>query len=143
VTGSNLVFSLDPFVCLSNLGFLSPNSRCFSFDSRGDGYARGEGVGVLIIKRIKDAIRDGDTIRAVIRSTGSNQDGRTPGVTQPNKDSQEKLIRDTYLKAGLVMHQTMFFESHGTGTAIGDPTEAAAIGAAFGRQHTPYHPLLM
>ncbi|KAF4629252.1 hypothetical protein G7Y89_g8896 [Cudoniella acicularis] len=143
VAGSNLVFGLDYFACLSNMGFLSTSSRCFSFDNRANGYARGEGVGVLIIKRIRDAIRDGDPIRAVIRSTGSNQDGHTPGVTQPSKDSQEQLIRDTYSKAGLSMHNTMFFESHGTGTLIGDPTEASAIGAAFGRQHTEDQPLII
>ncbi|KAF4631033.1 hypothetical protein G7Y89_g7101 [Cudoniella acicularis] len=143
VAGSSLLFSLDPFVYLSNMGFLSPNSRCFSFDSRADGYARGEGIGVVIIKRIKDAIRDGDTIRAVIRATGSNQDGRTPGVTQPSKDSQAKLIKETYSKSGLTMHETMFFESHGTGTALGDPIEAAAIGTAFGRQNTPHQALII
>lgn len=101
------------------MGFLSPSSRCFSFDGRANGYARGEGFGVLVIKRVSDAIRDNDTIRAVIRSTGSNQDGRTPGVTQPSKDSQEQLIRDTYAKAMLNMRDTAFFEAHGTGTAVG------------------------
>ncbi|TAQ90890.1 hypothetical protein B7494_g783 [Chlorociboria aeruginascens] len=141
VGGCNLVYGIDASMHLSSMSFLSPSSRCFSFDSRGDGYARGEGFGVLIIKRLSDAIRDNDTIRAVIRSTGSNQDGRTPGVTQPSKDLQEQLIKDTYSKAGLDMNATTFFESHGTGTAIGDPTEAGAIGAAFQRQNTEQHPL--
>lgn len=125
------------------MGFLSPSSRCFSFDSRANGYARGEGFGVLIIKRVSDAIRDKDTIRAIIRSTGSNQDGRTPGVTQPSKDSQARLIKDTYAKAALNMRDTAFFEAHGTGTAVGDPIEAGAIGAAFRRQDTQDTPLIM
>lgn len=100
---------------LSNMGFLSPDSRCYSFDSRANGYARGEGLGVVIVKRLSDAIRDDDTIRAVIRSTASNSDGHTPGITQPSKDAQERLVRETYAKAGLDLGTTRFFESHGTG----------------------------
>ena len=126
---------------LSNMNMLSPSSRCFSFDHRANGYARGEGFGVLVLKRLSDAIRDGDVIRAVIRSTGSNQDGYTPGITQPNGDSQETLIRETYEKAGLDMDSTRFFEAHGTGTAIGDPTEANALGAAFRKTRTSEDPL--
>jgi acyl transferase domain-containing protein len=125
------------------MGFLSASSRSFSFDSRANGYARGEGFGVLVIKRVSDAIRDNDTIRGIIRSTGSNQDGRTPGVTQPNKDLQEHLIRSTYQKAGLDPDETLFFEAHGTGTAIGDPIEAGAVGNAFQRQHTKCASLFM
>ena len=83
------------------------------------------------MKRLSDAVRDGDTIRSIIRSTGTNQDGHTPGITQPNKLSQVALIRDTYAKAGLDMSRTRYFEAHGTGTSIGDPIEANAIGAAF------------
>jgi len=74
---------------LSNMGFLSPDSRCYSFDSRANGYARGEGVGVVVMKRLSDAIRDNDVIRAVVRSTGSNSDGHTPGITtQPRRAGQ-------------------------------------------------------
>ncbi len=86
---------------LTNMNMLSPSSKTFSFDHRANGYARGEGFGVLILKRLKDALRDGNTIRAVIRSTGSNQDGHTPGMTTPSSTAQETLIRDTYRKAGL------------------------------------------
>lgn len=98
---------------LSNMNFLSPDSRSFSFDHRANGYARGEGFGVVVIKTLTSALENGDTIRAVIRSTGSNQDGSTPGVTQPSTDAQELLIRETYQKAGLSMKPTRFFESHG------------------------------
>lgn len=129
--GCNLIYSVDMTMALSKLGFLSHNSRCYSFDHRADGYARGEGFGVLILKRVEDAIRDGDTIRAVIRSTSSNQDGHTPGITMPSKDAQARLIRNTYQKAGLDMQMTGYFEAHGTGTPVGDPIEASAIGSAF------------
>ena len=102
------------------MNFLSHDSRCFSFDERANGYGRGEGTAVLVLKRVTDAIKDGDTIRAVIRSTGSNQDGRTPGITQPNKNAQELLIRETYEKAGLDMHTTQYVEAHGTGTPVSE-----------------------
>ena len=72
----------------------------YSFDHRANGYARGEGFGIVIVKRLSDALRDGDTIRAVIRATGVNQDGRTPGITQPSSKAQEALIRETYNRAG-------------------------------------------
>lgn len=96
-----------------NMSFLSPQGRCHSFDARADGYSRGEGFGVVLVKRMGDALRDGDPIRAVVRSTGSNQDGRTPGVTQPSREMQAELIRDTYKKAGLSFRDTRFFEAHG------------------------------
>ncbi len=95
------------------MNFLSQEGRCFSFDERANGYARGEGFGVVVIKLLTDAVRDGDTIRAVIRSTGSNQDGRTPGITQPNRGAQEALIRKTYEKAGIDPRATRYFEAHG------------------------------
>lgn len=100
---------------LSNMGMLSPDSKCFSFDHRANGYGRGEGIVALILKRLPDALRDNNTIRGIIRSTGVNYDGRTPGVTQPNGASQLSLIRDTYKKAGLSMLPTRYFEAHGTG----------------------------
>lgn len=100
---------------MDNLGLLSKDSRCHSFDERGNGYARGEGVGVLVIKPLADALRDGDTIRSVIRASASNQDGRTPGITQPSSEMQAQLIRDTYRDAGLNMAATRYFEAHGTG----------------------------
>lgn len=103
------------------MGFLSPDSRCYSFDDRANGYARGEGCGVVVLKRVSDAIQDGDTIRAIIRSTGSNQNGHTPGITQPSKDAQASLIQETYKKAGLNFATTRFFEAHGILTlAVGN-----------------------
>ena len=100
------------------MNFISHDSRCFSFDHRANGYGRGEGFGVIVLKRLTDAIEDGDTIRAVVRATGSNQDGRTPGITQPSADSQARLIRETHERAGLDMGLTRYVEAHGTGTAV-------------------------
>lgn len=97
---------------------LSPDSKCYSFDERANGYGRGEGIASIIIKRLPDAIRDNDTIRAVIRSTGTNHDGKTPGMSQPSRSSQALLIKDTYLKAGLSMLPTRYFEAHGTGYVL-------------------------
>ena len=95
------------------------------------------------IKLLSDAVRDGDTIRAVVRSTGSNQDGRTPGITQPSKDSQERLIRETYAKAGLNLNRTTFFEVLGTGTQLGDVNEGNAIGSVFQRHRNKDQPLVV
>ncbi|KAE9365744.1 BcPKS1, polyketide synthase [Stipitochalara longipes BDJ] len=127
VAGSSMCYGVEGSLMLSSLGLLSPDSRCYSFDHRANGYARGEGVGIVILKKLSDAIRSNDTIRAVVRATGSNSDGHTPGLTQPSKDAQERLIRDTYKKAGLEFGETKFFEAHGTGTPVGDPIEAKAI----------------
>ncbi|KAI4277764.1 MAG: hypothetical protein LQ337_001522 [Flavoplaca oasis] len=125
------------------MNFLSHDSRCFSFDHRANGYGRGEGFGVVVIKRLSDAIQDGDTIRAVVRSTGSNQDGRTPGITQPSMEAQLSLVRRTYAKAGLDMGPTRYVEAHGTGTRIGDPVEAEAIGKAFRKYRSQLDPLFI
>jgi len=130
VTGCNLIHSLDLTIGLSNMGFLSPDGMCHSFDKRANGYARGEGFGALIIKPIQEALRDGDTIRAVIRATASNQNGRT-NLAHPSREAQTRLIRETYRRARLDMSVTQYVETHGTGTATGDPIEAAAVGEAF------------
>ena len=125
------------------MNMLSPDGQCYSFDHRAAGYGRGEGIGVLVLKRLSDALRSHDTIRAVIRNTGSNQDGRTPSITQPNGASQEALIKETYSAAGLSMFPTRFFEAHGTGTPVGDPTEATALGSAFSKTRTLQDPLIV
>jgi acyl transferase domain-containing protein len=95
------------------MSFLSPDSRCYSFDHRANGYARGEGSVVLLLKRLGDAIRDKDMIRAVIRATGCNQDGHTPVLTQPSQSSQEQLIKRVYESCGLGMESTRYVEAHG------------------------------
>ncbi|KAM7195035.1 ketoacyl-synt domain containing protein [Rhypophila sp. PSN 637] len=142
VGGSNVLLSDQHYLLMANLSMLSPSGRCHSFDHRADGYARGEGFGVVVLKRLSDALAHGDVIRAVIRATGTNQDGRTPSLTMPSQHAQEKLIRDTYNKAKLSLHETAFVEAHGTGTAVGDPIEARAIGSVFGEvQRAAGHPL--
>ncbi|KAL4911017.1 hypothetical protein BDW74DRAFT_172471 [Aspergillus multicolor] len=141
MAGANLFLSPDTATFLNNQGFLSPDGRCFSFDERANGYGRGEGFGALILKRFDDALRDNDPIRAIIRATGTNQDGRTPGIVQPSPDAQSRLIRETYLKAGVDMRWTRYVEAHGTGTAVGDPIEAAAIADAFCDHISPEDPL--
>lgn len=125
---------------MSHHGLLGAQGRSFSFDSRAEGYARGEGVGTVVLKPLRAAVRDGDTIRAVIRETGVNQDGRTSGITVPSGDAQERLIREVYWRAGLDMRQTRFVEAHGTGTSTGDPIEAGALARAFKcRRDTPLY----
>lgn len=128
---------------LNKIGFLSPDGKCFSFDHRANGYGRGEGIGVVILKRLSDAVRDGDVIRAVVRSTGSNCDGRTAPITQPSREAQAMLIRETYAKAGLDMSHTRFVEAHGTGTAVGDPIECRALGDCFRKYRSTEEPLYM
>ncbi|KAI1772031.1 putative polyketide synthase [Hypoxylon cercidicola] len=142
VAGCNVLLSPDYFIGLSALGFLSPDGMCHSFDGRANGYGRGEGFGVLIVKSVQDAIRDGDTIRAIIRATGTNQNGRTT-LAQPSKELQMQLIKDVYHKAQLNPLHTRFFEAHGTGTAIGDPLEAMAIGDSFRAGRDIQDPLII
>ncbi|KAL9102129.1 MAG: hypothetical protein Q9163_002690 [Psora crenata] len=112
-------------------GFLSPDGRTYMFDQRANGYARGEGIGTLILKPLADAIESNDPIHAVVRNTGMNQDGRTPGITLPSMEAQQTLIEDTYRQAGLDVFETDFFEAHGTGTQAGDKTEAQALSTAL------------
>ncbi|KAK5996306.1 Highly reducing polyketide synthase azaB [Cladobotryum mycophilum] len=141
VGGANLVFHPNFMKLMTDFNFLSKDSRCWSFDERANGYARGEGIAMIVIKRLGDALRDSDTIRAVIRNTGSNQDGRTPGITQPSLQSQIDLIERTYQQAKIDMEPTRFFEAHGTGTPVGDPVEANAIGSAFSKYRSFDNPL--
>ncbi|PYI31454.1 hypothetical protein BP00DRAFT_474969 [Aspergillus indologenus CBS 114.80] len=144
VGGCNLVFHPDFMLIMSNMGFLSTDSRCQSFDHKANGYARGDGIGVVVIKKLSQALADGDTIRAVIRATGLNQDGRTAGgITQPSGEAQRALIQETFAKALLDMQPVRFFEAHGTGTAIGDPTESNAIGRSFLKYRSADDPLFI
>jgi acyl transferase domain-containing protein len=140
VGGCNLTYNPESSMSLSDLGFLSADGICYSFDERANGYSRGEGFGIVILKSLSAAIRDGNTIRAVVRATGSNQDGRTPSIVQPSMMAQETLIRETYQNARLDLGKTAYVEAHGTGTAIGDPIEASALGNAFkdSRQTIPH-----
>lgn len=136
ISGVTMISFPSDIVSMGHHGFLSQQGRCYSFDHRADGYARGEGVGSLIVKRLSDAVRDRNTIRAVIRGTGVNQDGRTPGISLPSATAQESLIRKVYSAAGLQLADTAMVEAHGTGTAAGDPIEASALARTFGASRT-------
>jgi acyl transferase domain-containing protein len=113
VIGSNALLSPESSLFMANMNVLSPDSKCFSFDARANGYARGEGVIAFVLRPLRDALQNGDVIRAVVRATASNQDGRTPVLTQPSADAQELLIRRVYEKAGLSMERTRYVEAHG------------------------------
>lgn len=131
----------EPFIFESKLNMLSPTGRSRMWDADADGYARGEGVAVIILKKLSDAIADGDHIECLIRETGANQDGFSNGLTVPSSIAQASLIRRTYAKAGLDPinnkdDRPHFFEAHGTGTKAGDPKEAAAIHECFGQFKT-------
>ncbi|KAI4101563.1 MAG: hypothetical protein L6R37_004889 [Teloschistes peruensis] len=143
VGGTNFILMPDIMNSMTQLHFLSPDGKSKSFDEKGNGYGRGEGASFIIIKPLDAALRDNDVIRAVIRNTGSNQDGNTPGITLPSTTAQEALIRQTYAGAGLPLNETSFFEAHGTGTPAGDPLEARALGATFGKVRPPGDPLLV
>lgn len=133
--GSNLILGPVPFISASKLNMFSPNGRSRMWDIAADGYARGEGVASVVLKTLSQAIADGDPIECIIRESGINQDGKTPGITMPNHLAQENLIREVYKRAGLDVNKPEdrpnFFEAHGTGTPAGDPQEAEAISSAF------------
>lgn len=135
--GVGMILSPESTMHLNNLGFLNPEGHSKSFDDQACGYGRGEGCGVLVLKRLDEAIRDGDSIRAVIRASGVNSDGWTQGVTMPSGDAQAALIRRVYESNGLDYGSTQYVEAHGTGTKAGDPVETGAIyrtiGTGYGR----------
>ncbi|KOS21700.1 Lovastatin nonaketide synthase [Escovopsis weberi] len=115
-------------------GILSPSASCKTFDAAADGFARAEGIAAIYVKRLDDAIRDGNPVRAVVRGTASNSDGRSMGIMSPSSEAHEALMRQVYAMAGLDPRQTAFVECHGTGTAAGDPIETRAVGNVFGER---------
>ncbi|RYP39906.1 hypothetical protein DL767_002025 [Monosporascus sp. MG133] len=136
VGATNAILNPDMMVGMTNLHFLSPDSICYAFDSRANGYARGEGMAALVLKPLDDAIRDGDTVRAVIRGTAVNSNGKNTGITLPSREAQARLIRSAYEQAGCDPAVTAYCEAHGTGTPAGDPIECGAIGDTLGT-HRP------
>ncbi|KAI0436038.1 beta-ketoacyl synthase domain-containing protein [Xylaria telfairii] len=135
--GTNLLLGPENYVTESKLKMLSPDSRSRMWDADANGYARGDGVAVVVLKTLSKALEDGDNIESIIRQTGINQDGGTGGslITMPSAIAQQALIQDTYAKAGLdprdEKDRCQYFEAHGTGTPAGDPIEAEAIKMAF------------
>ncbi|KAK7744551.1 Type I Iterative PKS [Cytospora paraplurivora] len=145
VGGVNMIVTVDQHMNTAKLGIMSPTSFCHTFDASADGYGRAEGAGALYLKRLGDAVRDGDTIRAVIRSSAVNSNGKVPGygITFPNVDGQEQVIRHAYRKAGLDPDNTAVFEVHGTGTPVGDPIEVRAVSRAMNDTRSQEKPLLL
>ncbi|KAI5459610.1 polyketide synthase [Mariannaea sp. PMI_226] len=131
ISGVNVFTYPTDWFSMDHHGFLSGDAKSYSFDHRASGYSRGEGVATVVMKRLSDALRDGDTIRAVVRANLLNQDGRTAGITLPSAVAQEQMIRDVYTKGKLDPNETAYIESHGTGTAAGDPIEARGIANSF------------
>ena len=119
-------------LAMTEQGMLSPTGSCKAFDATADGFARGEAVNVILIKRLDNAIQANDPIRAVIRSTAVNCDGKTPGMACPSAESHEIMIRRAYEVAGISdVSKTAYIECHGTGTQIGDPLETTAVANVF------------
>ena len=141
--GANVLLTPATMITFSSAHMLAPDGRCKTFDAAADGYVRGEGCGVIVIKRLEDAIRDGDRIRAVIRGSAINQDGASGGLTVPNGVAQQRVIADALKRADLEPSDVGYLEAHGTGTSLGDPIEAQAAGAVFGAGREPSRPLLM
>lgn len=137
---ANLVLSADYGAIFSEAGMLSPTGRCRTFDDAADGYVRGEGCGVVVLKRLADALRDGDAVLAVIRGSAVNQDGHSNGLTAPNGLAQEQVIRAALKRAGFAPSTIGFVETHGTGTRLGDPIEVGALESVFRLGNEPTEP---
>jgi iturin family lipopeptide synthetase A len=141
--GVNLILAPGATVMLSKAGMMAPDGRCKTFDAAADGYVRGEGCGIVVLKRLSRALADGNRIHALIAGSAINQDGRSTGLTAPNGAAQESLLRKALGEAGVKPEEVGYVEAHGTGTRLGDPIEVNALGAVLGPARTPAHPLLI
>ena len=129
--GVNLMLAPENFLAFARFGMLAPDGRCKTFDAAADGFGRGEGCGVVVLKRLADALAAGDPVLAVIRGSAMNQDGASSGLTAPNGPAQEAVIRAALAQGGIEPHLVSYIETHGTGTALGDPIEVQALGRVF------------
>ncbi len=139
--GVQLILAPQVTTALSKLKALSPDGKCKTFDAAADGYGRGEGCGIVVLKRLSDALKDGDNIQAVIRGSAVNHDGPSSGLTVPNKLAQEKLIQQALKAAKLEPDRVSYVEAHGTGTSLGDPMEVRALSSVFGLGRDRQNPL--
>lgn len=137
--GVNLILTPETTIAFSRSRMLSPDGRCRPFDAAANGYVRGEGGGIVVLKRLTDAVADGDRILGTIRSTSLNQDGRTSGLTAPNGQAQQQVIRRALSAAGVSPERISYIEAHGTGTPLGDPIEVDALAQMF-RRRSPSDP---
>ena len=133
--GVNLMLSPENTIACSRFGMLSPDGQCKTFDAGADGYVRSEGCGVVVLKRLSDALADGDRVLAVVRGSAVNQDGASSGQTVPNGPAQQALIRQALAASQLSPADIDYIEAHGTGTALGDPIELDALSAVFGERN--------
>ncbi len=142
VGGVNLILAEDSMRAAdARFSGLSPDGRCYTFDARANGFVRGEGGGVVLLKPLDAAVADGDPVYCVIRGSAVNNDGDTDGLTRPSALAQEDVLRQAYARAGVAPAGVQYVELHGTGTPVGDPVEAAALGAALGRERPGSSPL--
>lgn len=141
--GVNLMLSPIATIAMSKVKALAADGRCKTFDAAADGYGRGEGCGMIVLKRLSDAVADGDRILALIPGTAINHDGRSSGLTVPNSLSQQKVIRAALKNAKIEPTEISYVEVHGTGTALGDPIEIQTLKAVFGKEHTEAQPLMI
>ena len=140
--GVNLILMPEAFIGLSEGGALAPDGRCKTFDARADGFVRGEGCGMVVLKRLSDARAAGDTILALIRGSAVNQDGRSSGFTVPSGLAQQAVIRQALASAGVKPAEVSYVEAHGTGTSLGDPIEVEALGTVLREGRSVEQPLL-
>ena len=131
--GVNVLIKPEIVMTLCQASMLSPDGYCKSFDARANGYARSEGAGVVVMKRLTDALADGDPIYAVIRGSAVNQDGRSEGITVPSGDAQKAVVQEALRTAGVAPHTVSYVEAHGTGTPVGDLIEAEALGTILSK----------
>ena len=141
--GVNLILSPEMTIALSQARMMSPTGRCHTFDASADGYVRGEGCGLVVLKRLSDAVAHGDRIVAIIRGSATNQDGRSNGLVAPSKPAQEAVIRTALAEAKLTPLDIDYVEAHGTGTSIGDPIEVAALVSTLTPNRDPAKPLIV
>ena len=141
--GVNLMLAPSVVRAFDQTGALSATGACHAFDADADGFIRGEGCGVVVLKRLSDAVRDGDRVLAVVRGSAVNQDGRSNGLLAPNPAAQMAVLRSAYANAGVAPQEVDYVEAHGTGTPLGDPIEARALGTVLGRGRPEDAPLLI
>ncbi|NER24032.1 MAG: amino acid adenylation domain-containing protein [Symploca sp. SIO1C2] len=141
VGGVNLMLSPAPTIFFCKTHALSADGRCKTFDAAADGYGRGEGCGIVVLKRLSDAMADGDNILALIRGSAINHDGASSGLTVPNKKAQQLLIHQALDNAKVDPKDVSYIEAHGTGTSLGDPIEVGALGEFFGKNRPDHQPL--
>lgn len=138
---ANCLLTPDSSINFCKAHMLAPDGKCKTFDARADGFVRGEGAGVIVLKRLSDAQHDGDRILALLRGSAMNQDGHTSGPTVPNGPAQQAVIRRALENAGVQPSEISYVEIHGTGTSLGDPIEATALDAVFAAGRSASHPL--